>query len=99
MRKVGVLALLVIAGVVVHDVVVPAPHAFGARAAITVIDVYRQHVSPKLRGVVTCRFQPTCSYYGRESIRKHGLLIGGAKTAGRIVRCGPWTKQGTIDPP
>src|SRR5438067_2254132 len=34
-----------------------------------------------------------------ESIRKHGLIFGGAKTAWRIARCGPWMKLGTVDPP
>jgi putative membrane protein insertion efficiency factor len=70
-----------------------------ARGAIAMIDQYRAHVSPHLRGIVQCRFTPTCSAYGRESIRKHGLIVGGAKTAWRIARCGPWTKLGTVDPP
>jgi putative membrane protein insertion efficiency factor len=72
---------------------------FGTRPAIYAIDVYRAHVSPRLRGVVQCRFTPTCSAYGRESIRKHGLLVGGAKTLVRIARCGPWTPLGTRDDP
>ena len=76
-----------------------ALHFFGARPALFAIDQYRAHVSPHLRGVVECRFTPSCSAYGRESIRKYGLLIGGARTAWRIARCGPWTKKGTVDPP
>ena len=76
-----------------------AMHLFGARPALFAIDQYRAHVSPHLRGIIACRFTPTCSLYGRESIRKHGLLIGGAKTAWRVARCGPWTKMGTADPP
>ena len=72
---------------------------FGKEPALFAIDEYRAHVSPHLRGVVQCRFTPTCSYYGRESIRKYGALVGGAKAAWRIARCGPWTKLGTIDPP
>jgi putative membrane protein insertion efficiency factor len=72
---------------------------FGRGPAIYAIDVYRAHVSPRLRGVVQCRFTPTCSAYGRESIRKHGLIFGGAKTVWRIARCGPWTPLGTVDPP
>ena len=72
---------------------------FGKQPALYAIDEYRAHVSPHLRGVVQCRFTPTCSYYGRESIRKYGVLIGGAKAAWRIARCGPWTKLGTQDPP
>lgn len=76
-----------------------AAQLFGTRPALYAIDQYRAHVSPRLRGIVQCRFVPTCSYYGRESIRKHGLIVGGAKTAWRIARCGPWTRTGTPDPP
>jgi len=72
---------------------------FGTRPALYAIDQYRAHVSPHLRGTVQCRFMPTCSWYGHESIRKYGLIVGGAKTAWRIARCGPWTRTGTVDPP
>jgi len=71
----------------------------GVRPAIFAIDEYRAHVSPHLHGIIVCRFTPTCSAYGRESIRKHGVIVGGAKTVWRIARCGPWTKTGTYDPP
>jgi uncharacterized protein len=84
-----ILALLLIAGL----------QLFGKAPALFAIDEYRAHVSPHLRGVVQCRFTPTCSYYGRESIRKYGLLIGGAKTAWRIARCNPLTPLHTPDPP
>lgn len=72
---------------------------FGARPAIYAIDVYRAHLSPHMRGIVRCRFTPSCSAYGRESIRKYGLIFGGAKTTWRIARCGPWTPLGTRDEP
>ena len=71
----------------------------GTRPALYAIDQYRAYVSPHLRGVIVCRFTPTCSAYGRESIRKHGLILGGAKTAWRVMRCGPWTPLHTYDPP
>ncbi len=87
-KSLGIAALLLI-----------ALHFFGTRPALFAIDQYRAHISPHLRGVVVCRFEPTCSWYGRESIRKHGVLLGGAKTAWRIARCGPWTKLHTPDPP
>lgn len=41
-----------------------------------------------------CRFQPTCSEYGYEAIKKYGLLKGGALAMGRIMRCHPWSKGG-----
>ncbi|HUP62867.1 MAG TPA: membrane protein insertion efficiency factor YidD [Thermoanaerobaculia bacterium] len=98
-RRAGLIAALLLAIVIGHDLSVANHRGFAARAAIFAIDEYRAHVSPHLRGRVFCRFKPSCSAYGRESIRKHGFAKGGAKTAWRIARCGPWTKQGTIDPP
>ncbi len=92
-RGKGRRALLIVAALLV------AAQLFGARPAMFAIDQYRAHISPHLRGFITCRFEPSCSYYGRESIRKHGLLIGGAKTAWRLARCGPWTAPHTADPP
>jgi putative membrane protein insertion efficiency factor len=91
--------VLLFAALAGHDILVPAPRAFGARAALAAIGSYQAHLSPHLRGRIVCRFTPTCSHYGYESIRKHGLLVGGMKTAWRIARCGPWTKMGTVDEP
>ncbi len=70
-----------------------------ARAAVFGIDQYRAYVSPRLRGVVTCRFTPSCSAYGREAMLRYGLARGGWKTVVRIARCGPWTPMGTVDRP
>ena len=82
-----------------YDSLVPPSHALDARIAIAAIDGYRAHISPHLRGVVACRFTPTCSVYGRESIAHHGVLVGGVRTAVRLARCGPWTPDHTYDPP
>jgi putative membrane protein insertion efficiency factor len=71
----------------------------GTRSALAAIESYQAHVSPHLRGVVQCRFVPTCSHYGHDAIAKYGVFKGGAKAAWRIARCGPWTKAGTVDPP
>lgn len=94
---IGALALLAL--MLVHDLAVPNGRGYAARAALSVIDEYRGHVSPHIGGVVQCRFTPSCSAYGRESIRKHGFAVGSLKTAWRIARCGPWTSPGTSDPP
>lgn len=101
-RRAGVVATAIafVFGVlVVHDAAVPAQRSWSAGAALSAIASYRTHVSPHLRGVVHCRFQPTCSAYGCESVSKYGLLRGGTRTAWRILRCGPWTPMGTSDPP
>jgi hypothetical protein len=41
-----------------------------------------------------CRFNPTCSEYGIEAIRKYGVIRGGLKTMWRIMRCNPLSKGG-----
>jgi putative membrane protein insertion efficiency factor len=98
-RRASLIAIVVVAILAVHDYAVPHGRELAARGALFAIDEYRAHVSPHLRGVVTCRFHPTCSAYGRAAIAKYGFAKGTAKTAWRIARCGPWTKMGTYDPP
>jgi putative membrane protein insertion efficiency factor len=96
------LLTLLVAGLILvaaHDIAATPRDSFSARAAIAAIDGYRAVVSPHLRGVVQCRFTPTCSAYGRAAVQKYGFAIGGLKTIGRIARCGPWTKLGTVDSP
>ena len=93
------LTVLVLMIVVMHDVASEPRDSYSARTAISAIDQYRAHLSPHLRGIVVCRFTPTCSAYGREAIRKYGLAVGGWRAAKRIARCGPWTKMGTVDDP
>lgn len=98
-RKYTTLAVLVVLVIALHDFMVSHGRGFAARGAIFLIDEYRAHLSPHLRGRVTCRFTPTCSAYGREAIRKYGFGKGAAKTAWRIARCGPWTDLGTVEYP
>ena len=98
-RKYLTYAAVIALVIAIHDFAVPHGRGFAARSALFLIDEYRAHVSPRLRGRVTCRFTPTCSAYGREAIARYGFAKGGAKTAWRIARCGPWTKAGTVDKP
>jgi putative membrane protein insertion efficiency factor len=48
---------------------------------------------------VECRFEPSCSSYAEQAILTRGAVAGGWRTAGRLLRCGPWTPQGSVDPP
>ena len=98
-RSPWIIVLALLAGWIAYDLIVPPERALDARAAVALINQYRAHVSPHLRGTVVCRFHPSCSLYGRESIARRGLLVGGLRTARRIARCGPWTPAHTYDPP
>jgi uncharacterized protein len=82
------------------DFALPPERQVSARLLLGAIDLYQATLSPILgRAGVRCRFQPTCSHYGEMAIRKYGTYAGTVRTAWRIARCGPWTKQGTVDRP
>ena len=73
---------------------------YAARVADALIGAYQVALSPLLgRMGVRCRFVPSCSEYARAQIRARGLTAGGARSAARLARCGPWTPFGTVDPP
>lgn len=42
----------------------------------------------------SCRFYPTCSHYGIESIKRFGVFKGGWLTVRRIVKCHPFHPGG-----
>ena len=91
--------LAALVGLAVGDSLKPAPEQVSARLAIGAIDLYRARISPTLArmGVVRCRFEPTCSAYGRQAIARYGSPRGFALAAARILRCHPWAKGG-LDP-
>lgn len=63
---------------------------------IGLIRVYQVTISPLLGPA--CRFEPTCSRYMVEAIRKHGLMRGLGKGLIRFSHCHPW-HPGGFDPP
>jgi uncharacterized protein len=98
-RKTLIIGTVVFLLFVTHEVLQPREREISTSAAVAVIEQYRAHVSPRLAGRVYCRFQPTCSLYGLESVKKRGAVTGGARALWRILRCGPWTPAGTTDLP
>ncbi|MEM9023098.1 MAG: membrane protein insertion efficiency factor YidD [Bacteroidota bacterium] len=63
-----------------------------AAVLIGLIRVYQGAISPLFPS--TCRYTPTCSQYGVEALRKHGVLRGGRLLLKRIVSCHPLGGQG-----
>ena len=98
-RRFTLAIALIVAMIAIHDFAVPHGRGFAARGTIFLIDEYRAHTPIRVRRAFGCRFQPTCSAYGRAAISKHGFGKGSLKTVWRIAKCGPWTKAGTVDLP
>jgi putative membrane protein insertion efficiency factor len=59
---------------------------------IKVFRLYQLLLSPLLPNA--CRYEPTCSQYGIEAVKKHGAIKGGYLTIRRILRCHPWGGHG-----
>lgn len=59
---------------------------------IGLIKIYQYSVSPLLGPA--CRFEPSCSAYGIEALKRHGFWKGSVLTIKRIARCHPWGGSG-----
>lgn len=59
---------------------------------IGLIKVYQYSISPLLGP--SCRFEPSCSHYGIEALKKHGPFKGGYLTIKRFLKCHPWGGHG-----
>lgn len=61
---------------------------FGFLALSGLVWAYRLMIKPLLPPG-SCRFQPTCSQYLLDSVRRRGVLIGTWKGIVRLSRCRP----------
>jgi putative membrane protein insertion efficiency factor len=63
-----------------------------AEALRAAIGVYRLLISPLLGQ--NCRFEPSCSAYASDALRRHGAAAGSVLAVRRICRCHPWSEGG-----
>jgi uncharacterized protein len=67
-----------------------------ARALVLApIVAYQKLISPALPR--RCKYEPTCSRYAVEAIRRYGILRGLVLAGWRLLRCNPWS-YGGYDP-
>jgi putative membrane protein insertion efficiency factor len=59
---------------------------------VFLIKVYQWILSPWIGR--QCRYTPTCSQYGIEALKKHGIFKGLYLTIRRILSCHPWGGHG-----
>jgi len=62
---------------------------------VLLVRVYRAMISVLLPRA--CRFEPTCSVYAEEALKRHGALSGLWMSLRRILRCHPF-HPGGYDP-
>lgn len=65
------------------------------RVLLLSIGAYQRWVSPALRR--RCRYEPTCSAYTVEAVRRFGAARGALLGAWRLLRCNPFS-HGGFDP-
>lgn len=63
-----------------------------AKPLLGLVWLYRYTISPLLGE--PCRFQPSCSEYAVDALRRYGGFKGGWLMLKRIARCHPWGGSG-----
>jgi putative membrane protein insertion efficiency factor len=61
---------------------------------------YQYAISPMLQAIAgaQCRFEPSCSEYFIQAVKKHGAVSGALRGVWRVCRCNPYCRGG-YDPP
>jgi len=65
------------------------------RVALAAIAAYRRLISPALPR--RCRYEPTCSAYAAQAVRRFGAARGLLLAGWRLLRCNPFS-HGGFDP-
>lgn len=65
------------------------------RLLLALIAAYRRFLSPALPP--RCRYEPSCSAYAAESVRRFGAARGALLATWRLLRCNPFS-HGGFDP-
>lgn len=65
------------------------------RLAVAPIVAYQRLISPLFPR--RCKYEPTCSAYASQAIRRYGILRGVVLAGWRLLRCNPFS-HGGFDP-
>jgi putative membrane protein insertion efficiency factor len=65
------------------------------RLPLALITAYQRWISPAFPR--RCRYEPTCSAYAGQAIRRFGLIRGTILAVWRLLRCNPFS-HGGFDP-
>jgi hypothetical protein len=65
---------------------------FTVKILIGLVRLYQGMISPYLGA--KCRYDPTCSHYAVDALKKHGVFRGTWLSLKRILSCHPWGGKG-----
>ncbi len=91
------LSILIFGLTIVFDAMRQPENQLTARVYIGFVHIYQSVGRPLLKGIVACRFRPTCSDYSIQAVKKHGIGRGLVLTFSRIYSCDNHIAMGTID--
>ena len=83
--------------------IIKFPDKILAVGCIRLIRVYQKLISPDHSAMgkglpfCGCRYYPSCSEYGVQSLQTHGFVFGLPRLIWRILRCNPFSSGG-MDP-
>jgi uncharacterized protein len=64
-------------------------------AVLAPVLLYQRFISPAIPR--RCKYEPTCSRYAVQAVRRHGVGRGFVLALWRLLRCNPWS-DGGYDP-
>jgi putative membrane protein insertion efficiency factor len=68
------------------------PGGLAARALTAPIRLYQRLISPALPR--RCKYEPTCSAYAAQAIKRFGPVRGMILAVWRVLRCNPFSRGG-----
>jgi uncharacterized protein len=91
-------AILLLALLFGADALRPPQSQVSVRFFSASVAVYHRYLHPFTGRFIRCRYNPTCSRYAVEAVRKYGILKGGWMSARRVASCRSSVPMGTSDP-
>jgi putative membrane protein insertion efficiency factor len=95
------LALAALAALVIAfglDALRPPSQQLSVHAFTASVEGYHRFIHPITGKFIRCRYQPTCSNYASQAVKKYGILKGGQISLHRIFSCRSSVPMGTVDP-
>jgi len=91
-------ALLVLAMLFAADALRPPRSQVSVRLFAVSVEGYHRYLHPLTGRFIRCRYNPTCSGYAVQAVRKYGIAKGGWMGLRRIASCRSSVPMGTADP-